>query len=118
VGGWSGLSDAIGDRVAIGIIVGLILGKAIGIFATTYALASFTDASLDDDLTWGDIAGVAVLGGVGFTVSVLLSELAFGHGSPRDDHAKVAILLGSLLAAVFAAAILHRRNRRHSGQAA
>jgi Na+/H+ antiporter NhaA len=48
------------------------------------------------------MTGLALLGGVGFTVSLLIGELAFGIGSGQDDHAKVAVLLGSLLAAVLA----------------
>ena len=54
--------------------------------------------------------GLSVLAGIGFTVSLLIGELAFGAGSERDDHVKVAVLLGSLLAAVLATVILRMRN--------
>ena len=56
---------------------------------------------------------MAVLAGIGFTVSLLISELAFGLGSAHDDHAKVGILSGSLVAALLATVILRARNRRY-----
>ena len=68
IGGLSGLVDSLTDRVALGIIAGLVIGKFIGVFGTTYLLARFTRASLDENLAWRDIAGVALLAGIGFTV--------------------------------------------------
>ncbi|MEH3054901.1 MAG: Na+/H+ antiporter NhaA, partial [Patulibacter minatonensis] len=111
VGGLSGLGDALGDPIAIGIIAGLVLGKSAGIFAATYLVARFTRAQLDDDLAWIDVLGLALLGGIGFTVSLLIGELAFGSGSARDEHVKVGVLAGSLLAACLASALLTARNR-------
>src|SRR5690606_29918973 len=70
----------------------------------------FTRAELDDDLAWSDVVGLSLLTGVGFTVSLLVGELAFGSGSPRDEHAKIAVITGSLVAALLASAILRRRN--------
>ena len=55
--------------------------------------------------------GLAVLGGIGFTVSLLIGELAFGMGNEREDHVKIAILTGSLVAAILATVILRLRNR-------
>ncbi len=55
--------------------------------------------------------GLALLGGIGFTVSLLIGELAYGAGSERDDHVKIAVLAGSLLAALAAAVVLRLRNR-------
>ncbi|MFZ1286977.1 MAG: Na+/H+ antiporter NhaA [Candidatus Phosphoribacter sp.] len=108
-----GLTAALRDPVAIGIIVGLVLGKAFGVFGGTWAVARFTKAELDEGLSWGDVFGLACLSGLGFTVSLLIGELAFGIGSERDDHVKVAVLLGSLIAAALAAAILRRRNEHY-----
>ena len=116
VGGWSGLHEALAARVTIGVIVGLVVGKAIGIFGATYLAARFTRADLDESLGWSDVFGLAVLGGVGFTVSLLIGELAFGPGSSGDEHAKVGVLLGSLTAAIAASIILRRRNRTHRRQ--
>jgi NhaA family Na+:H+ antiporter len=83
------------------------------VLLATWLVTKTTRAALDPDLSWVDIVGVAVLAGVGFTVSLLISELAFGHGSAHDDHAKVAILSGSLLAALLAAVVLRARNRHY-----
>jgi NhaA family Na+:H+ antiporter len=57
--------------------------------------------------------GVAALAGIGFTVSLLIGELAYGAGSERDEHVKIGVLTGSVLAAVTAAVILSVRNRAY-----
>ena len=106
-----GIAAAARDAVAVGVVAGLVIGKLVGVFATTWLVARFTRARLDDDLAWRDIAGLSMLTGVGFTVSLLVGELAFGAGSPRDDHVKLAVLAGSLLAAVLAAVALRLRNQ-------
>jgi Na+:H+ antiporter, NhaA family len=111
VGGLSGFTDALTDPIALGIIGGLVLGKTVGIFGTTYLLARFTHAHLDSDLSWLDVLGVAMLGGIGFTVSLLIGDLAFGEGSQRDDFVKVGVLAGSVIASVLASVILRGRNR-------
>ena len=104
VGGLHGLGESLTDTVAIGIVVGLVAGKTIGIFGATYLVARFTRASLDEDLRWVDVVGLAVLAGIGFTVSLLIGELAYGAGSDRDEHVKIGVLVGSLLAALIGAA--------------
>jgi len=111
VGG--GFGEAMRDPVAIGIIAALVLGKLLGVAGGTWLLARFTRAELDDDLTWLDIIGLAALTGIGFTVSLLVGELAFGSGSDRDDHVKAAVLVASVLAAALAAAILRVRNAHY-----
>jgi NhaA family Na+:H+ antiporter len=113
LGGARGLAGAFTDTVAIGIVVALVAGKAIGVFGATFLVTKTTRATLDASLAWIDVAGLALLAGVGFTVSLLISELAFGSGSPHNDHAKVAILAGSLLAAVLSAVVLRSRNRHY-----
>jgi NhaA family Na+:H+ antiporter len=113
IGGLSGLSSALTDRVALGVLAGLVVGKAIGITAATYLVARFTRAHLDPELSWTDVVGLALLGGVGFTVSLLIGELAFGAGSLRDGQGKVGVLVGSLLASLLATAVLRTRNRTY-----
>ncbi|MEU8087716.1 Na+/H+ antiporter NhaA [Micromonospora sp. NPDC049101] len=98
------------DPIVIAVVAGLVLGKGIGVFGSTYLLARFTRAELDEDITWSDLLGIALLAGVGFTVSLLIGDLAFGAGSPADDRVKVAVLLGSVLSAGLAATVLLRRN--------
>jgi NhaA family Na+:H+ antiporter len=113
IGGAEGLAKALTDPVAIGIVVALVLGKPVGVLLATWLVTKTTRAVLDPDLAWVDVVGVAMLAGVGFTVSLLISELGFGHGSTLDDHAKVAILAGSLLAALLATVVLRARNRHY-----
>jgi NhaA family Na+:H+ antiporter len=113
VGGFRGLGGALGDRVALGIVAGLVVGKTVGVLGSTYLMARFTRAHLDSDLRWVDVLGLSVLAGIGFTVSLLIGELAYGAGSSRDEHVKVGVLCGSLLAALLAAVILRLRNRTY-----
>jgi NhaA family Na+:H+ antiporter len=113
VGGFSGLGASLTDSVAVGIMVGLVAGKAIGITGATWLISRFTRAQLDEHLGWPDVVGLSLLGGIGFTVSLLITELAYGAGTDRYDHAKVGILAGTLLAAALAAVILRLRNRRY-----
>ncbi|WP_198170897.1 Na+/H+ antiporter NhaA, partial [Actinoplanes awajinensis] len=78
IGGPAGLRAVLTDPIAVGIMLGLILGKPIGILLATWLTARFTRAELDTGLAWIDVAGLALLSGVGFTVSLLIGELAFG----------------------------------------
>ena len=110
VGGWSGLGEALTHPVTLGVIAGLVLGKPVGVLGTTYLLARFTHASLDEGLAWRDVLGVALLAGIGFTVSLLIGELAFGHATVADDDVKIAVLLGSVIAGLLAATVLVARN--------
>jgi NhaA family Na+:H+ antiporter len=113
VGGLSGLAASVTDSVAVGIAVGLVVGKAIGITGATWLVSRFTRAELDESLGWPDVVGLSLLGGIGFTVSLLITELAFGLGTATYDHAKVGILTGTLLAALVATVVLRLRNRRY-----
>jgi NhaA family Na+:H+ antiporter len=113
VGGFSGLLSGLTDPVAVGIMAGLVIGKPIGITAATWLVARFTRARIDSGLAWIDVIGLSVLGGLGFTVSLLIGELAFGPGSEEDGRVKVAVLTGSLVAAALAAVILRLRDRTY-----
>jgi Na+:H+ antiporter, NhaA family len=110
VGGLGGARHSLGDPVALGVVAGLVVGKPVGILAATWGVARYTRARLDASLSWWDVVGLAMLGGVGFTVSLLIGELAFGPGSSTDDNVKIAVLVGSLLAAVLASVVLRSRN--------
>ena len=111
VGGTDGLRSALSDPVALGIVCGLVVGKTVGIAGSTWLLSTFTRADLDDELAWIDVIGMATLAGVGFTVSLLIGELAFGPDTAETDHVKVAVLVGSLVAVVLATIVLRTRNR-------
>jgi NhaA family Na+:H+ antiporter len=114
IAGAGGLGVSLRDPVSIGIIVALVLGKPAGITGAAWLVQRFTRARLADGLSWWDVLGLGMLGGVGFTVALLIGELAFGAGSTRDAHAKLAVLLGSVLAAALATVLLRLRNRRLS----
>ena len=113
IGGLDRLATSLTDPVAVGIVVGLVVGKPIGIIAATWLIARFTQADLDEGVAWIDVVGLSILAGIGFTVSLLIGELAFGIGSHRDDHVKVAVLTGSLGAALLATVVLRLRNRAY-----
>lgn len=106
-----GVRDTLADPAALGVIAGLVLGKLVGVFGGTWLFTRFTRAEIDEGLSWSDVFGLSLLAGVGFTVSLLVGELAFGAGTARDEHVKLAVLLGSLLSAALATAVLRRRNR-------
>ncbi|MEV0235060.1 Na+/H+ antiporter NhaA [Nonomuraea sp. NPDC050786] len=109
LGGLGGLFETIGEPVALGIVAGLLVGKPLGILAATWLVSRFTRATLDEGLAWIDMVGLAILAGIGFTVSLLIGELAFGTAGA--EQVKVAVLTGSLAAALLAAMILRLRAR-------
>lgn len=113
VGGWDGLTTALGSAVTIGIVLGLVVGKIVGITGITWLVTRLRGANLDPSLRWVDVMGVAVLAGIGFTVSLLVAELSFGVGTVPGDEAKVGIFVASLLAAVLGSVILTARNRHY-----
>ncbi|MEU9298040.1 Na+/H+ antiporter NhaA [Streptomyces sp. NPDC048266] len=98
------------DPEPLGVVIGLVVGKILGIFLGTYLAARFTRAELNSDLAWADVLGLATLAGIGFTVALLIGELAFPMG-PEAEHVKAAVLVGSVTAAALAAVLLRRRNR-------
>jgi NhaA family Na+:H+ antiporter len=113
IGGPDGIRSAFTDPITIGIVVGLFAGKTIGVLGATWLASRFTRADLDSDLTWLDVLGLSMLAGVGFTVSLLIGELAYGAGSTADEHVKVGVLAGSLASALAASVVLRSRNRHY-----
>ncbi|MFE0766394.1 Na+/H+ antiporter NhaA [Streptomyces smyrnaeus] len=93
----------------LGVVLGLVVGKSVGIFGGTYLAARFTRARLNPDLAWADVFAIAVLAGIGFTVSLLIGEVSFTDPT-EVEHVKAAVLLGSLLAAGVAMLLVRRRN--------
>ncbi|GHF78324.1 Na+/H+ antiporter NhaA [Streptomyces filamentosus] len=98
------------DPEPLAVLIGLVVGKILGIFFGTYLAARFTRAELNPDLAWADVLGLATLAGIGFTVALLIGELAFPDPT-QAEHVKAAVLIGSLTAAALAALLLRRRNR-------
>ena len=112
-GGYDGLVTALRDPISLGVIGGLVVGKTIGVYGTTRLVAAVTRASLDSSLRWVDVLGVSLLAGVGFTVSLLIGDLAYESDPARREVVKVAVLTGSLLAAGLAAILLRLSNRHY-----
>lgn len=101
---------ALGSAPGLGTILGLILGKPLGVCAASYLAVKTGIAELPKGVVWRQMAGVGVLAGIGFTMSLFIAELAFKD----ETHlvaAKVAILVASLIAGT-AGFLLLRRNAR------
>ncbi|WP_235736905.1 Na+/H+ antiporter NhaA [Nocardioides alcanivorans] len=111
----AGGADLVKDPVVIGVVAGLVLGKPIGVFGGAWLLTRLTRAEIDPDVEWADVFGVAMLAGIGFTVSLLVADLSFD--GPEVEAAKTAVLVGSLLSAVAGSALLVWRNRIHRRRA-
>ncbi|MEU6303134.1 Na+/H+ antiporter NhaA [Streptomyces chartreusis] len=109
------LGDVFAQPETLGVVLGLVVGKTIGIFGGTWLTARFTRASLSDDLEWADVFAVATLAGIGFTVSLLIGELAFTGDATLTDEVKAAVLIGSLIAAILATVLLKIRNAKYRG---
>lgn len=109
----SSIQDVFTQAMPLGIVLGLLLGKTVGIFGGTWLTARFTRAELNPRLKWADLFAVSILAGIGFTVSLLISELAFPDEPLLADRAKSAVLVGSLLCAVLATVLLRLRNRHY-----
>ncbi|MFY1674595.1 Na+/H+ antiporter NhaA [Plantactinospora sp. WMMB334] len=113
VGGLSGFTSSLTDSVALGIAVGLVAGKTAGVLGASWLVQRFTRAQLAEGLSWWDVFGLALLAGLGFTVSLLIGELAFGVGTESTEHTKIGVLVGSLLSALLATVVLRIRNRHY-----
>ncbi|MBM3669497.1 MAG: Na+/H+ antiporter NhaA [Actinobacteria bacterium] len=113
-----GILSAFAEPVALGILIGLVVGKPIGVLAGAWLTARFTRASLAPGIAWRDVAAIGVLAGIGFTVALLIAELAY-EGSPMLlEPAKGAILGASLVATALAAIVLTARRRHYDRFAA
>jgi NhaA family Na+:H+ antiporter len=106
--------SAVTDPVAIAIVVGLVVGKPLGVFGGAWTVARFTRASLSSSLRWADVLAVGILAGIGFTVSLLIDELAFEDDPARQTAAKIGVLLASVIAALLASVALTARRRAYA----
>jgi NhaA family Na+:H+ antiporter len=99
--------------VSVGVMLGLVVGKPLGILGFAWLAARFTKAELSSSLFWGDVLAVGLLAGVGFTVSLLISQLAFVGDAELDSLARLSVLIASLIAAVLAVIALQLRKSAH-----
>ena len=114
--GAQAITDAAGSRLTWGVIVGLVVGKAVGITGATVTGGRTGLGRLPAGVGLAHVAGAGALGGIGFTVSLFITSLAF-ESEVLQTHAKMGILGGSLTAAVLGAVILGRRSGPAAGVA-
>ncbi|CAA6822827.1 MAG: Na+/H+ antiporter NhaA type [uncultured Sulfurovum sp.] len=98
---FTSMSTTIMEPISIGIITGLIFGKVLGIFGVAWLAIKFKIANLPQGTSMSQIFGVAFLGGIGFTMSIFVADLAFMNNAELIFQAKVGILVASLLAGFF-----------------
>lgn len=92
------LIETITNPVSLGVIFGLIVGKQVGITLFSYLMVRLGLSQLPEGLTWRHIHGVSILAGIGFTVSLFVTELAYTNNHHMVDSAKVGILIASFIA--------------------
>jgi NhaA family Na+:H+ antiporter len=104
-------SDALSSSVSQGVAVGLVLGKPAGIFLFTFLAVKLGICDLPRDASWPQILGVGLLGGIGFTVALLISDLSFRDHPFFADEAKLGVLAASATSAVLGMAFLFVTSR-------
>lgn len=96
------------EPVPLGIALGLFAGKQIGVFGAIAALVRTGIAQPPEGASWRQIWGLAILCGIGFTMSLFIAALAFGEGSVQDSDAKIGVLCGSIISAIVGYILLSR----------
>jgi NhaA family Na+:H+ antiporter len=97
---WASFSSIVAHPVSVGIVAGLVVGKLVGIAGFSWVAVKLGLTSLPHDLNFKHIAGVGLMGGIGFTMSIFIAELGFAHSAEDLLMAKTGIFLASILAGV------------------
>jgi len=95
----SGVFSKVLEPVSLGVFLGLVLGKPVGIFLFSWLAVKARTADLPSSVSWMQVVGAGMLGGIGFTMSLFINELAFGE-SILNTEAKIAILIASAVAGI------------------
>ena len=107
---FSGGGEVIGE-VSIAVALGLLCGKFLGIYFFTWLAVKSKLTPMPQGMDWKNIAGVALLGGIGFTVSLFIANLSFGNMGPEGiellEHAKLGIVMGSLVSGILGYILLN-----------
>ncbi|WP_052851980.1 Na+/H+ antiporter NhaA [Streptomyces avicenniae] len=111
------LSALVRQPESLGVLCGLFVGKTVGVLGAAWLTERFTGARLSPDLRWADVTGAAMLAGVGFTVALLVAELAFADAPGLQAEVKTGVLLGSVVSALGAAVLLTARGRAYRRRA-
>ncbi len=107
-------AENLSSPIFVGIVLGLVVGKPLGVLLVAWTLARFTRAELADEITWRDVGAVGVLAGIGFTVSLLIAELAFIADAGLANTAKVGVLTASATATALAIVVLQLSKKRNA----
>lgn len=97
---WSSLDTIATHPVSVGIALGLVIGKLVGIAGFTWLAVKFGLTSLPQEINFKHIIGVALMGGIGFTMSIFIAELGFSHSADDLLMAKTGVLFASLIAGI------------------
>jgi NhaA family Na+:H+ antiporter len=107
------VADAMTSPITIGIVLGLVMGKVVGIAGATWLVVRTGVGRRPEGTAWRDLLGVAAVAGIGFTVSLFITELAFPAG-PNADLAKVGVFAASLIAGALGLVVLRAGRRTGS----
>jgi len=108
------VSSIASSPVVLGVVLGLVIGKPIGVVGAAWLVTRFSSAGLSKSLGWWDVSTVGLLAGVGFTVSLLINELAFRGHEEISSVGTLAVLVASTIAAALAIIALQFRKRAYS----
>jgi NhaA family Na+:H+ antiporter len=103
--------DTLLNKVVLGIILGLFIGKQLGIMLMAWLLYKMKICKFMDNIRWLEFYGVAVLTGVGFTMSLFIGNLAFSS-EHMMDNVKIGVIFGSLFSAIYGSLILFIATRK------
>lgn len=105
--------STLADPVTLGIVLGLVVGKAVGVFGSVWLMVQLGAAQRPAGASWAQLAGVALLCGIGFTMSLFIGMLAFeGQDAAYEARVKLGVLCGSLVAGLAGALVLRAAGRR------
>ena len=108
------LSAAAGSSITLGVLVALPGGKALGVFGATWLAVRLGIGSLPPGVSWGQVIGVGLLAGIGFTVAIFVSNIAFDDGA-LVDQAKIGVFAASVVAGVVGYGLLRVSSRAGDG---
>lgn len=99
------------DKITNAIVISRLVGKVVGIVGGAWLISKITRAELNPDLSWWDVTAIGLLGGIGFSVSLLVSVISLSEFPDRLMAAEGGILFSGLISALLAVLVLQIRNR-------
>jgi len=111
--GGGSVLETFSEPVFLAVALGLVVGKPLGIVGSVALLRRVPGFALDPKLKLPDVLALGAVAGIGFTVSLLIGELAFRSAPEHIDHGHLGVIVGSVVAAVIGSVLLRRRSRAH-----